>query len=111
MSFDDWLHKFITEHSMPIALAVSTVAGLMASFGKALRDGTMPDRRWWGIRAAPAAFFWLASLCAAELFSLTIVEMSFLNSLLMYIGFGAIQAMENRAIKMLEGDDKEGGAK
>jgi hypothetical protein len=50
------------------------------------------------------AFFWLTSLYAAELLNLTIVGVSFLNSLLMFIGFGAIEAMEKRAVKIIEGD-------
>jgi hypothetical protein len=103
MEFDDWMHKFFSDHPTFVAVVGGTIVGLMATLGRALNAGIFPDRRWWAVRFLTAGFFALTSAYAAEAGHLTTTGTAFLNSLLILMGFAAIEAIEKRALQVLDG--------
>jgi hypothetical protein len=103
MSDFDWLYKFGQEHQTLVGVSIGTAVGLMATFAKTVNRGLFPDRRWWIVHSCTAGFFAVTSAYAAEVFSLSQTGTAFVNSVLLLLGFAAINAIEKRFMAVIEG--------
>jgi hypothetical protein len=106
MRLNHVFEHFLTDYALGIWILIGTVFGVMASLAKSLNAGIVPDARWWIVRILLAGFFALTAAWLSETLRFSNVGAAFLTSTFNLIGIAAVEIIERRAKRVLEGKEE-----
>jgi hypothetical protein len=101
----EYIADFVSENIKSMAIMAGTIAGLMAALSKSLHNGVIPSASWWAARVCSVLFFAITASWIAEIGAMRPVGVAFLTSILNFLGFSALEIIERRAKRVIEGKE------